>query len=278
MMTPQAPTPSPQNNIHNFGSYSRTMSSQEANRIPVAISQSSTTTGSSMAVVEEAPVGLDFHRNQSRFQEFIARSRHMEVMEVLHDVKKRLIALEQQVSVQHELSTQNIHGVNREASMNTNTITEGLSKIYTNNANYLKELTNCVQDCKEEIHQLHVEVQQKSITCSKRQYDTHEKEDEDEGDEGVPLKEYLSYRKTEVMSRKRGIEVQEKSRTAVESRLVVIESKQERPLSRLEPLLGDYPDFDPLVCTQFDGNIQDMHEYEDTYAVDSFMTNPIFLK
>lgn len=276
------------NGFNHFGSYSRAISSQETNRIPVAISQtSSTTTGSSMPIVEEVQGGLDFNRNQSRFQEFIARSRHMEVMEVLHDVKKRIVTLEEHVAIQHTITMQSIQGLNRESNLNTNTITEGMSKMHTSNMNYWKELSNNINGCKDQVQQLQIELKRKSNFHDKNRVDSGRFpsgyiDEDDDGDDGVPLQEYLAYRKTGMSNTNVGRKGKEVD--PILNRLNIQEmdeKKQVEPVLKMrEPLLSDDPDFDPLVCTQFDGIGDHEYEYEqeDTYVVDSFMTNPIMYK
>ncbi len=269
----------------NFGAFSRAISSQESNRIPVTISQSSTTTGSSMVLAEEAPSNLDVYRNQSRFQEFIARSRHMEVMETLHDVKKRLIALEDRVGIQHTLAMQGINGVNREAETNTNAIAESLNQIYTSSTSSLKDLTTTVCQCKEQLNHLQMDVTKNDRVivhnhCPQdkpfwNKYINHESEE----DEGVPLKDYLSnknFGRRDNSNRKIAVDEERK----IKYKIMEGTDKGRITQSSWEPLYEDDPDLDPIAYTKFDGfgMVEEPYGNNDTYVVDSFMTDPIIFK
>lgn len=97
---------SPVNSSHgvaaNIVSYERIGSSQESRIAAVSQGASHSSSG-----YDESMMMNENPRSQLRFQEFIARTRHLESLEILQDIKKRMVFVEElSVAHNHKLSDQ----------------------------------------------------------------------------------------------------------------------------------------------------------------------------
>jgi hypothetical protein len=242
----------------NIGTYARvTCSSQESNRGNLnSISQHSSSSFLDDSTYEP-------HRSHARFQEFVARSRHLEIMDCLHDVKTRVVALEEKVELQNQKVGEGMTALSKQNGRNTDALLHTIGKFHEYETQMVKAVENNLHDCRGDLGAWQAILQPalKQLALSNQFY------------EKLP-NNHTTNCVTSTSNRFGGDSTDD---SLSDNEVTLMQYLQNKRHNHTEHATADAvdPNFNPLAFTQYGPDTQSDFSDEESFDVNSFMSTAI---
>lgn len=213
-----------------------------------ANSFSQPTTNSSISLGEISP--QDGGRSQARFQELVARTRHLETLEILHDIKKRLTNLEEVVYSSTSKVNDSIYVMQKHVETNIDSTNNINFQNYQSQAMLLTQIAMKIETFNEKLTEVEKTLKEYPPSLPNACYSP-------KSDDGLSLQCYLKRRT--------------KSKPKPTSTIEINDS---------ENTIADNEGFDPMTDTfEFQDHSQNTdNDLDDKSSVCSHMTEPIRYK
>lgn len=189
--------------------------------------------------------GVEGGRSQARFQEFVSRSRHLEIMETLHDIKNRVSKLEETATYNQKKTLEAIAVCVRRYDTHTVQILNSTSQAHQQNTDALRDIDQKLTKCDKNIQEV------ATMYTSRAKLDVFDLNTPD-SDDGVSFTQYMACKK----SRK--------------------EESPQKSKGLKEKFLDHLSDFEDMTDSESKNSLQkSKDQFTESFPEDSCMTEPI---